>query len=103
MDTQVKIICDSCKQEVSPTQQKRKMRKGFFEILLACPLCGFAAHSHYTTSELELAERILENFKKHSTRSRLHRFRYEQKIVEFMRQHKEVQEQVKARVDSGAA
>lgn len=99
MDTQLKIICDNCKQEASPSQKQRKLKKGFFEVGLSCPLCGFWVHSYYSNPELERAQRVLENFKKHSTRSPLHRQRYEKKIVEFMRQHQKVQE----RFSSGAA
>lgn len=94
-DTQLKIVCDSCHKEVSPSQKQKKLRKGFFEVGLSCPLCGFWVHSYYSTLELEKAQKILENFKKHSTRSHLHRFRYEQKIAEFMRQHQRVQDRVK--------
>jgi hypothetical protein len=92
MDTQVKIICDNCHQEISPTQNKRKLRKGFFEVGVVCPLCGFWVHSYYSNDELELAQKILANFKKLSTRSPQHRQRYERKIVEFMRQHQKIQE-----------
>jgi len=94
MDT-VKIICDNCHKEVSPSQKQKRLKKGFFDIGLQCPLCGFWVHSHYSNAELQLAEKILENFKRHSVKSARHRLLYEKKIVEFMGQHKKVQEKVK--------
>jgi len=103
METQLKIVCDSCKQQISPSQEQKKLKRGFFEVGISCPLCGFWVHSYYSSPELELAQKILANFKKRSSRSLLHRKRYEQKIAEFMGKHQRVQEQAKGMVSRGAA
>ena len=93
MDTTVKVICDQCKQEISSVQTtKRLVRRGFFDVGFQCPHCQFWVHSHYTTQKLDLAERILSNFKDASTKSHIHRVKYERKIAEFMGQHQKVQE-----------
>lgn len=97
-DTQLKIVCDNCHKEVSPSQKQKKLKKGFFEVGLECPGCGFWVHSYYSNPELEKAQQILANFKKRSTRSHLDRWKYERKIAEFMRQHQKVQERVKSMV-----
>lgn len=92
----LKIVCDNCKEQISSLQtQQRKMKRGFFEVGLSCPHCQFWVHSHYSNTELQQAEKILENFKKRAGKSLLYRKRYEAKILEFMGKHKRVQEQVK--------
>ncbi len=103
MDT-LKIVCDNCKQEIGPLQtQKRVMKRGFFEVGFCCPLCSFWVHSHYTTPKLDLAERILSNFKQRSEKLPQYRWQYERKIQEFLGQHQRVQEDAKKVVKSGIA
>lgn len=100
----LKVICDNCKEQISSLQtQQRKMKRGFFEVGLSCPHCQFWVHSHYTTPKLDLAERILSNFKDASTKSPLHRLRYERKIQEFLGQHQRVQQDAKKVIKSGIA
>lgn len=94
MDT-IKIVCDNCNKKVNPLQQRKVLKRGFFEVGLQCPLCNFWVHSHYTTTKLDLAEKILDNFKQRSEKNPLYRWQYERKIQEFLNQHKRVQQDAK--------
>ncbi len=93
----LRVVCDDCQQDIGAVQTKtRKLRKGFSEIGLSCPHCGFWVHSYYSTPQLEQAEKVLANFKAHQARSPQDRRRYEQRIQVFLRQREKVQRKARS-------
>lgn len=90
----LQVICDRCKRHVGSLETTRRtLKKGFLEIGITCPYCGFWGHAYYTTPKLEMDRKALDNFKGKARLSTFDRRKYEKKLVEFQRKYKKVQAQ----------
>lgn len=93
-ETTLQVICDRCKKHIGSLETtQRTLKKGFLEIGITCPYCGFWGHGYYTTPKLEMDHKALDNFKAKARLSTFDRRKYEKKLVEFQRKYEKVQAQ----------